>query len=466
MWSDSSGADAARGSVVRRPPHPLGAAAVRRHRAARHVVDDDRTVDVRQGRVRRAGAPRWRSSLALGGHARRRRTYARPSTWTQARGTNLLGANVTHPRRRWHHRVAAPSARSRSTATSPSCATASQDMDGVDEVVEADRYVDCLPGADLVVLALAADARHRGDDLARDELEMMESHAWLVNVARGRHIVTDDLVVGVAERHHRRRRTRRHRPRAAARRTSAVDACRTASSRHTSATRRRWPSRCCPSGSRQNVRRFATGEELLGPVARRPRVLTRPSRVRMPARSSGCSPTTIGGGAFAALELGAAHARRDRRRDRADARRRSRKAVGRLVARRARDRRTRRWSASCAGAAFATRGARSAEPAAERPSTTINPTRFARCCAAFVVDGRITQIPTARAKRLVVLDWLAQDFEPGERYTRADGQPDPRARASPTRRRCAGTWSTRDCSIAAAASTGVPVARSTRSGRR
>ena len=30
--------------------------------------------------------------------------------------------------------------------------------------------------------------------LSRDELEMMESHAWLVNVARGKHIVTDDLV--------------------------------------------------------------------------------------------------------------------------------------------------------------------------------------------------------------------------------------------------------------------------------
>jgi len=35
----------------------------------------------------------------------------------------------------------------------------------------------------------------------------------------------------------------------------------------------------------------------------------------------------------------------------------------------------------------------------------------------FVTDGRITQIPTARGKRQVLLDWLAQEFEPGRRYS-------------------------------------------------
>ena len=34
----------------------------------------------------------------------------------------------------------------------------------------------------------------------------------------------------------------------------------------------------------------------------------------------------------------------------------------------------------------------------------------------FVRDGRLESIPTARSKRLVVLDVLAQDFEPGRRY--------------------------------------------------
>ena len=36
---------------------------------------------------------------------------------------------------------------------------------------------------------------------------------------------------------------------------------------------------------------------------------------------------------------------------------------------------------------------------------------------AFVVDGRLKSIPVAHSKRLVILDWLAQLFEPGRHYT-------------------------------------------------
>jgi phosphoglycerate dehydrogenase-like enzyme len=68
-----------------------------------------------------------------------------------------------------------------------------QHMEGVDVVLEADRYADSLPGADLVVLALPLTPETDGL-IGRDELALMESHAWLVNVARGRHVVTDDLV--------------------------------------------------------------------------------------------------------------------------------------------------------------------------------------------------------------------------------------------------------------------------------
>ncbi len=35
----------------------------------------------------------------------------------------------------------------------------------------------------------------------------------------------------------------------------------------------------------------------------------------------------------------------------------------------------------------------------------------------FVRDGRIVNLPSKHAKRLLVLDWLAQDFEPGKRYS-------------------------------------------------
>jgi phosphoglycerate dehydrogenase-like enzyme len=72
------------------------------------------------------------------------------------------------------------------------------DMDGVDVVLEAERYADALHGADLVVLALALTEETSGI-IARDELELMEDHAWLVNVARGRHVVTDDLVAALTE---------------------------------------------------------------------------------------------------------------------------------------------------------------------------------------------------------------------------------------------------------------------------
>ena len=52
---------------------------------------------------------------------------------------------------------------------------------------------DALPGADLVVLALALTPETEGI-IGADELQLMEDHAWLINVARGRHVVTDDLV--------------------------------------------------------------------------------------------------------------------------------------------------------------------------------------------------------------------------------------------------------------------------------
>lgn len=37
----------------------------------------------------------------------------------------------------------------------------------------------------------------------------------------------------------------------------------------------------------------------------------------------------------------------------------------------------------------------------------------------FVADGRLVKIPRPRAARLAVLDWLAQEFEPGRHYTEA-----------------------------------------------
>jgi hypothetical protein len=60
-----------------------------------------------------------------------------------------------------------------------------------------------------------------------------------------------------------------------------------------------------------------------------------------------------------------------------------------------------------------------ARAALSRPPSTEHaaaPPEAAKVLRAFVQDGRLLRIPTAGAKRRVVLDWLAQDFEPGRHY--------------------------------------------------
>src|SRR5262245_41531307 len=45
------------------------------------------------------------------------------------------------------------------------------------------------------------------------------------------------------------------------------------------------------------------------------------------------------------------------------------------------------------------------------------PEEWRKVLRAFVVDGRLQSIPVSMPKRLVVLDWLAQDFEIGTTYS-------------------------------------------------
>jgi hypothetical protein len=63
---------------------------------------------------------------------------------------------------------------------------------------------------------------------------------------------------------------------------------------------------------------------------------------------------------------------------------------------------------------------RAARAARSRPRSSEHagePDDRRRVLDAFVRDGRITSAPAARGKRLVLLDWLVQDFEPGTRYS-------------------------------------------------
>lgn len=130
-------------------------------------------------------------TLALAG-MRHVASYARQQQWSGAHGRNLLGANVTilggggittsliRLLQPFDCRITV--VRNRAAA-----------VEGADEVLEADRYVDAIADADVVFLALPLTPDTEGM-LSRDELEQMRPHAWIVNVARGKHIVTDDLV--------------------------------------------------------------------------------------------------------------------------------------------------------------------------------------------------------------------------------------------------------------------------------
>lgn len=63
-----------------------------------------------------------------------------------------------------------------------------------------------------------------------------------------------------------------------------------------------------------------------------------------------------------------------------------------------------------------------ARSALARPAATEHddqPAEARKVLSAFVVDGRLQSIPSSHAKRLVVLDWLVQAFEPGRRYSEA-----------------------------------------------
>lgn len=119
-------------------------------------------------------------------------TYSAATSWSDQRGRNLLSARVTivggggiaESLVRLLQPFGCHITVVRSTV---------QHMEGVDDIVGPDRLADALPGADLVVLALALTPDTVGL-IGADELGLMEPYAWIVNVARGQHIVTDDLV--------------------------------------------------------------------------------------------------------------------------------------------------------------------------------------------------------------------------------------------------------------------------------
>jgi len=135
-------------------------------------------------------------ALALAG-LRSLDRYARATTWTGQRGTNLLGARVTIV-------GGGGIARSLLRLLVPfGCdVTVVRRTDGpvpgATRVLAHDRLDEALTGATLVVLALPLVAETRGL-VDRRRLDLLAPGACLVNVARGAHVVTDDLVAALQD---------------------------------------------------------------------------------------------------------------------------------------------------------------------------------------------------------------------------------------------------------------------------
>jgi len=155
-----------------------------------HLIDDSRVWTCGKG-VYAEPVAEHALALMLAG-MRHIAGYARESSWRGPHGINLLGARVT---------ILGGGGITESllrllqpfgchiTVVRKNI----EHMNGASDVVGPEHLIDSLAGADVVVLALSLTPETTAI-ISRAELEMMESHAWIVNVARGGHIVTDDLV--------------------------------------------------------------------------------------------------------------------------------------------------------------------------------------------------------------------------------------------------------------------------------
>ncbi|MEX2626034.1 MAG: D-isomer specific 2-hydroxyacid dehydrogenase family protein, partial [Ilumatobacteraceae bacterium] len=195
VWTDAKDAQALRDALEARPQIAWVQLPFAGIEPFADVLDDDRTWTCGKG-VYAEPVAEHVLALALGG-MRGIGRYARETSWSGPYGINLLGASVT---------ILGGGAITTSLVRllRPFGAHVTvvrrnpEPIEGVAEVVGTDRLHDALRDRDLVVLALALTPETTGI-IDADALTAMADHAWLVNVARGRHVVTDDLVAALRE---------------------------------------------------------------------------------------------------------------------------------------------------------------------------------------------------------------------------------------------------------------------------
>lgn len=147
-------------------------------------------------------------------------SYVPASTWLPPQGRNLLDSRITilggggiaeellHLLAPWNcevtvvrrHALPLDGAKAVAAEDLPA-ASAADAVNGCQrqaKAVTASELPAALASADAVILALALTDETRGI-IDADALETMADHAWLVNVARGEHVVTDDLVAALQQ---------------------------------------------------------------------------------------------------------------------------------------------------------------------------------------------------------------------------------------------------------------------------
>jgi phosphoglycerate dehydrogenase-like enzyme len=118
--------------------------------------------------------------------------YAQATSWPRQAGRNLLGARLTvlgaGGITESFLRLIAPWGCDVTVVRRQS-----EPMPGANRVVTTDQLLDAVRDADAVIVALSLTDQTRGI-INRTTLAAMPAHAWLCNVGRGGHVVTDDLV--------------------------------------------------------------------------------------------------------------------------------------------------------------------------------------------------------------------------------------------------------------------------------